>query len=203
MDIDLALREDMLPVPMEETTLEEKKLHERWERSNRLSLLLIQNHISRKIRGSIPDCKTAKEFLTTVEEQFMSSKKALASILISRFASLKYYDNGGIREHIMELRDIAAQLKSLEVDMSETFLVHFVLNSLPIEYAPFKISYNTHTEKWTINQLLAMCVDEEQRIKQERQESVYLTYYRGKGHKEIGCTSHHIPVKKKKNESVS
>ncbi|XP_038983363.1 uncharacterized protein LOC120111061 [Phoenix dactylifera] len=155
MDIDLAFREDMPP----------KKLYERWERSNRLSLLLIQNHISRKIRGSIPDCKTAKEFLTAVEEQFVSSKKALASTLISRFASLKYNDNGGIREHIMELRDIAAQLKSLEVDMSETFLVHFVLNSLPMEYAPFKISYNTHTEKWTMNQLLAMCVDEEQRIK--------------------------------------
>ncbi|XP_038983909.1 uncharacterized protein LOC120111301 [Phoenix dactylifera] len=98
----------------------------------------------------------------------------------------------------MELRDIAAQLKSLEVDMSETFLVHFVLNSLPMEYAPFKISYNTHTEKWTMNQLLAMCVDEEQRIKQERQESVYLTSHKEKGHKEVGSTSHHIPVKKKK-----
>ena len=29
----------------------------------------------------------------------------------------------GVREHIMEMRDIVAQLKTLEVDMSDSFLV--------------------------------------------------------------------------------
>jgi hypothetical protein len=127
----------------------------------------------------------------------VSSEKVVASTLISRFASLKYNDNSGIREHIMELRDIAAQLKSLKVDMSELFLVHFVLNSLPSEYAPFKISYNTLKEKWSMNQLLAMCVDEEQRLKQERQESVHLSSHKGKGHLDVGSSSHHVPTKKK------
>lgn len=39
-----------------------------------------------------------------------------------------------VREHIMEMRDIAAQLMSLEIEMFESFLVHFILNSLPNEY---------------------------------------------------------------------
>ena len=65
----------------------------------------------------------------------------------------------------MEIRDIAAQLKSLEVEISNSFLVHLILNSLPIEYGPFKISYNTHKEAWPVNELLAMCVQEEERLK--------------------------------------
>jgi len=40
----------------------------------------------------------------------------------------------------MEMRDIIAKLKSLEIEISESFLVHFTLNSLSPEYGPFKIS---------------------------------------------------------------
>jgi hypothetical protein len=47
----------------------------------------------------------------------------------------------------MKMRDISAQLKSLEVDISKSFLVHFILNSLPSKYTPFKISNNTQKDK--------------------------------------------------------
>ncbi|KAK2992078.1 hypothetical protein RJ640_023461 [Escallonia rubra] len=56
----------------------------------------------------------------------------------------------------MEMRDIATQLKSLEIGISETFLVQFILDSLPIEYGPFKFFYNTHKDKWSINELLTI-----------------------------------------------
>ena len=61
-------------------------------------------------------------------------------------------------EYIMKMMDITAQLRFLEVDISESFLVHFILNSLPLEYGPFNISYYTHKEKWLIKELLTMCV---------------------------------------------
>ena len=77
------------------------------------------------------------------------------------------------------MRDIAAQLKSLEVEMSNSFLVHFILNILPQQYGPFKISYNTHKDKWSINELLTMCVQEEGMLKMELGEST-LTAMKGK-----------------------
>ncbi|RVW71318.1 hypothetical protein CK203_060129 [Vitis vinifera] len=43
---------------------------------------------------------------------------------------LKLTDIKGVHEHIMEMRDIVAQLKKLEVEMFESFLVHFILNTL-------------------------------------------------------------------------
>ena len=83
----------------------------------------------------------------------------------------------------MKMRDISAQLKKLEVDMSESFLVHFILNTLPHEYGPFKISYNTHKDKWSINELMTMSVQEEERLVMEMGESALLTTAYGKNKK--------------------
>ncbi|KAL0313497.1 UNVERIFIED_CONTAM: hypothetical protein Sradi_5749000 [Sesamum radiatum] len=91
-----------------------------------------------------------------------------------RFTSQRLTGLNGVHEHIMQMRDIAAQLKSLEVDMSESFLVHYILNTLPPQYAPFKISYNTHKDKWSINELMTMCVQEEGRLSMEAGESVHM-----------------------------
>ena len=59
--------------------------------------------------------------------------------------------------------------------MSETFLVHYILNTLSAQYCPFKISYNTHKDKWSINELMAMCVQEEGRLLMQTGESTFMT----------------------------
>ncbi|XP_019248421.1 PREDICTED: uncharacterized protein LOC109227677 [Nicotiana attenuata] len=155
-DLNLALRVDEPPIPTESSTPAAKADYERWERSNRLSLMLIIAHISQSIRGSIPNSDKVKAYMKAIDEQFVSSDKALASTLMKRLSSMTFDRSRIVREHIMEMRDIAAKLKSLEVDMSEPFLVHFILNSLPAEYGSFKFSYNTHKDKWSINELLTM-----------------------------------------------
>ena len=68
-----------------------------------------------------------------------------------------------------------AQLKTLEVEMFDSFLVRYILNTLPQQYGPFKISYNTHKDKCSINELLTMCVQDEGRLKLELGESALMT----------------------------
>ena len=62
--------------------------------------------------------------------------------LMSKLSSMKLTSISGVHEHIIKMRDIAAQLKKLEVEIPDTFLVYSILNSLPSQYGPFKISYN-------------------------------------------------------------
>ncbi|OIT30286.1 hypothetical protein A4A49_62254, partial [Nicotiana attenuata] len=157
-NLDLALLVEEPPIPTESSTPKDKANYERWERSNRLSLMLIKAHISQSIRGSIRNSDKVKAYMKEIDEQFVSSNKALAITLLNRLSNMTFDRSRIVREHIMEMRDIVAKLKSLEVDMSEPFLVYFILNSLPVEYGPFKISYNTHKDKWSINELLTMCV---------------------------------------------
>ena len=100
----------------------------------------------------------------------------------------------------MEMRDLMTQLKSLQVQISESFMVHLILNSLTSQYGPFKISYNTHKEKWSINELLTMCVQEEGRLAQEIGEGA-LTMTQDKGKKERKEKNHIPPIAKIKKES--
>ena len=58
--------------------------------------------------------------------------------------------------------------------MFDSFLVHFILNTLLQQYRPFKISYNTDKDKWSINELLTMCVQDEGRLKLELGESALM-----------------------------
>ena len=87
--------------------------------------------ISTNIRGSVEKHTDVQALLKSIDDQFSTLDKALANTLIMKFSSLRLTNVKGVREHIMEMRDIAAQLKTLEVDMSDTFLVHYILNTLP------------------------------------------------------------------------
>ena len=99
--------------------------------------MYIKTKISVGIHGSIEQHENVCELLKAIDEQF-TSDKALVSTLIMKFTSLKLTSIKGVCEHFMEMRDIVAQLKKLEVEMSESFLVHFILNILPPLYGPFK-----------------------------------------------------------------
>jgi hypothetical protein len=92
----------------------------------------------------------------------------------------------------MEMRDMLAQLKSLEVDISESFLVHFILNSLPFEYIPFKISYNTYKNKLSVNEVLTMCVQKKERLKYEKPQSVHFVAAHDKGKTKTGKSAPHF-----------
>ena len=117
----------------------------------------------------IPKCDKAKNFLKVVEEQFVSSDKAMVSTLMKKLSGMKHNNSINVHEYIMEMRDVVAQLKSPKIDIFESFLVYLIMNSLlPKECNPFKISYNTYKDKWTVTELLTMWVQEEERLKYEK-----------------------------------
>ncbi|KAL6348544.1 hypothetical protein AAG906_013164 [Vitis piasezkii] len=143
MDIDYVIRKYEPHKITNTSTPDEILLYEHWDKSNRLNVMYIKTKISADIRGSIEQHENVRELLKAIDEQFVTSDKALASTLIMKFTSLKLIGIRVVREHIMEMRDIVAQLKKLKVEMSESFLVHFILNTLPSQYGPFK-SLTTH-----------------------------------------------------------
>lgn len=94
--------------------------------------------------------------MNAVYEQFKSSEKALARTLKGNLSSM-ITGIKSLHECIMQMRNIDAQPKSSYIEISETFLLLFILNSLPSQYVSFKISYNTYKIKFN-NCILTMCV---------------------------------------------
>ena len=105
MDIDYAIRKEK-PDPITKTnTVEAVCLYDKWERSNRLSIMFIKIKISTGIRGYVEQINKVKPLLKALDEPFETSDKALASTLIMKFSSTKLTGTRGVRDHIMCMRD--------------------------------------------------------------------------------------------------
>ena len=65
MDLDLTLREDQPASLTENSTHDDMRLYEKWDRSNRMSLMIIKHGIPEAFRGAVSEEITkAKDFLT-------------------------------------------------------------------------------------------------------------------------------------------
>ena len=175
MDIDLALR---MPKPdelNEQSTQEDEVYWGKWERSNRLSLMIMKRGIPEAFRGAVTDEVTnASDFLAEIQKRFAKNDKAETSTLLASLISMKYKGKGNVREYIMEMSHLASKLKALKLELSDDLLVHLVLISLPAQFNQFKVSYNCQKDKWTLNELISFCVQEEERLKQDKTESAHL-----------------------------
>nr|CAN61880.1 hypothetical protein VITISV_018026 [Vitis vinifera] len=174
MDLDFALRENRPSDLTSASTAEQRSTMEKWERSNRMSLMIMKHSIPEAIRGAIPEETQAKAFLDQIANRFAANEKVETNTILSKLVSMRYKGKENIMEYIMEMSNLVTRLKALKLELSEDILVHLVLISLPTQFSPFKINYNTQKEKWTLNELIAQCVQEEERLKQEKIKSAHL-----------------------------
>ena len=120
MNIDYVIRKDEPPAITDESSPADVALYEQWEWSNRLSVMFIKTKISTGIRGFVYQHEKVWDFLKVIDDQFITSYKALASSLIMKFSSLRLTSVKGVREYTMQMQDILTQLKKLKVDMSDS-----------------------------------------------------------------------------------
>lgn len=140
-----------------------------------MSLMIIKRGIPEAFRGAVSEQITnAKDFLAEIEKRFEKSDKAETSTLLKKLISMKFKGNENIREYIMEMSHVASKLKGLKLKLSDDLLVHLVLISLPPKFSQFQVSYNCQKEKWSLNELISFCVQEEERLKQDKTESAHL-----------------------------
>ena len=66
MDLDYALKENHPPDLTSASTTEQRFAMEKWERSNRMSLMIMKYSIPEAIRGAIPEETRAKTFLDQI-----------------------------------------------------------------------------------------------------------------------------------------
>ncbi|KAK9148100.1 hypothetical protein Scep_006857 [Stephania cephalantha] len=174
LDLDLALQYEKPDVITEESSVDEKTFHKAWKKSNRLSIMLMRMTIVSSIKSTLPQADNTKEFLKIVEERFLTADKSLAGTLMDDLTTRKFDGTCEMHEHVLEMTNIAAKLKGLGMNVDEFFLVQFILNSLHSQYGPFQILYNTIRDKWNVNELSGMLVQEEARLKKQDQHSVHL-----------------------------
>ena len=106
--------------------------------------------------------------------------------MIKQLVTKRYSGNGGIREHILRMSNLASKLKPMDLALKEEFLIHLIFAFLPKKFDTFVVNYNIQPEKWDLERLMAMCVQEEERMKVTN-----------------GGTINHVKDNKKKNNNAN
>jgi hypothetical protein len=72
------------------------------------------------------------------------------------------------------MSNMASKLKPMDADLElkPALLFHLVMASLPKEFDNFVINYNMSPDKWDIEKMIAMYVQEEDRLKASNSGSV-------------------------------
>ncbi|GFY87618.1 hypothetical protein Acr_05g0012570 [Actinidia rufa] len=207
VDLDLALREPEPTALTDTCTASEKESYAKWDRSNQLSLLAIKRSIPEHLLTGLPETNNAKLLFEAIGQRYHVSSKAETGSLMNELTSLRYDSQSGVREYVLKLVFLQSKLRGLNVTLPDDFIVHHALNSLPLEFSKIKTAYNTQNESWTVNDLIAKCVLEENKLKREKTESALLVshpkipYRQGHGnHVKKDCHGFKSWLEKKKNQ---
>ena len=93
--------------------------------------------VADNIKTTLLKTDNAKEFMGLVGERSQIANKFLTRTLMSTLTIIKFDGSRTMHEHVIEMTNIAAKLKTLGMTMNENFLVQFILNSLLSKYGPF------------------------------------------------------------------
>ena len=72
------------------------------------------------------------------------------------------------------MSNTTSKLKPMDLGLKDEFLIHLVFASLPKEYETFVVNYNMQPDKWDIQKVIVMCVQEEERLKSSQGDSANL-----------------------------
>ncbi|PRQ17445.1 putative RNA-directed DNA polymerase [Rosa chinensis] len=127
-----------------------------------MTKLILKRTMSDTVRGSVPDEGTARDYLNNIADMYQESEKAETGQLLDSLITMKYGGSTGVREHIMRMIETAAKLRDLQISVDDQFIVHIALNSLPPKFSQLKTAYHAQKDKWSLNELIAICVQEEE-----------------------------------------
>ena len=115
LDLDLAMLEEKFVTIIDVSSNEEKVHYKTWERSNRLSLMLMRMIVADSIKTTLPKIESAKRFIGLVGEYSQSADKSVVGTLMSTLTTMKFDGSRTMYEHVIEMTNIAARLKTLGI----------------------------------------------------------------------------------------
>ncbi|XP_070025472.1 uncharacterized protein [Nicotiana sylvestris] len=83
-------------------------------------------------------------------------------------------DNGNVKDFLSAIKQKLLEFDKVEIGITITdnFLVHQSLRSLPKQFNQLKTTYDAQKKKWSVDELITVCVVEEGRIQKEKVKDV-------------------------------
>lgn len=79
--------------------------------------------IANNIKSSLVEIENAKEYFNAVEDRFRLAKKSLSGRLMAKITTIKFHVVHGMNEHVLEITNLTARLKTLTMNVVESLFV--------------------------------------------------------------------------------
>ena len=109
-------------------------------------MIVIKRSVSRHLLSGLLETSNAKELFDAIGQGYLVFGIAKSGCLMKELIIIKYDIIEDVREYILKIIHLPTKLKSLKIDLSDSFLVSHALNSLSIEFFQIKIAYRTLNE---------------------------------------------------------
>lgn len=98
--------------------------------------------MAENFKPPMPKMDNAREYMLKIKEYSQSdiTDKSIIGILMSELMTKKFNWLQLIHDHVTGMQNLAAMLKSMSMDVSESFLVQFIINSLPLEFGQLQVN---------------------------------------------------------------
>uniref|UniRef100_A0A2C9VI09 Uncharacterized protein n=1 Tax=Manihot esculenta TaxID=3983 RepID=A0A2C9VI09_MANES len=83
---------------------------------------------------------------------------------MAEFTTIKFDESKSMQQHVIDMTNTEARLKSLDMIVEDSFLIQFIMNSPSTEYGVFYINYNTLKDKWNIDELSRIPYDPNHKV---------------------------------------
>ncbi|KAF8401619.1 hypothetical protein HHK36_012565 [Tetracentron sinense] len=135
-----------------------------WDILDRKCLAAIRPCISPSILFDVCQCKIAEELWQSLEQSYEQPSGANKMHAMKRLFLLKMKEGTTIRKHVSEFNSIAAQLRSLKINLDEKVLCLLLLSSLPPSWDILVTTVtNTVGNKFKLQDVVASLLNEETR----------------------------------------
>ncbi|KAL6323364.1 hypothetical protein AAG906_029371 [Vitis piasezkii] len=124
------------------------------------------------IKECLPKTERAKDFLEYVKANYTKTDKAEMATHLRLLTTTVYDGVGGVRDHIIKLKDYFNKANEMKVELSEKFLKWLILKSLPTSFDAVKLTYNALKEEWTLEELMSIVVQHEVSLKKNETHSI-------------------------------
>ncbi|ESR41563.1 hypothetical protein CICLE_v10013534mg [Citrus x clementina] len=100
-------------------------------------------NVANNIKSTIMKIEGAKEYMEFLKErsQFESVDKSLVGALMGTLTTCKFDSTRTMHQYVTEMIDTTIKLRSIGMEVSENFLVQFIINYLPFKYGAFQIFF--------------------------------------------------------------
>lgn len=116
--------------------------------------------IVENIKSMISKTNNVKSFMKLAKSMSYSDAvdKLIDGILIGILTTLKFDSSRIMHEHLTKMINITIILRPIIIKIDESFLMTFIMDSLPPQYGQFQINYNTIKDKWNMIELQTLLI---------------------------------------------